>query len=211
MHIEFIDLLRCPNVHEESWLVAAFYKMDGRAVVEGKLGCPVCGAEFLIRDGVAVFGEDDVRRQTLSPDEPASDDTMLAALLDLARPGMLALLSGDFARASEAVAESTGARIIALNSPSRVSGSESVAEVRAVFPIPLAEHSLDGIALDRTHGTATMVAEAARLLRPRGRLAAGAEAALPPHFRELARDAKLVVAEYVGELVTLDSRITGKR
>ncbi len=211
MHLEFIDLLRCPAAHEESSLVAAFYRMDGRVVIEGKLGCPVCGAEYFIRDGVAFFDEDDTTVPDSSLPEPVSDGTMLAAFLDLARPGMMALLAGDLARASVAIAELTGARIIALDSPSPLRGSDSVAEIRASFPIPLAEHSLDGIVLDREHCTAPMLAEAARVLRPRGRLAATAETTLPPHFRELARDAKFVVAEYVGELVALDSRITRKR
>jgi hypothetical protein len=44
MHIEFIDLLRCPNPHEETWLVAALHRMDGRLVIDAKLGCPVCSA-----------------------------------------------------------------------------------------------------------------------------------------------------------------------
>jgi hypothetical protein len=48
-----------------------------------------------------------------------------------------------------------------------------------------------------------MLAEAARLLRARGRLVAVAGATLSPEFRELARDADHVVAEYVGELVSL--------
>ena len=31
-----IDLLRCPREHEETWLVAAFNRMEGRFIVEGK-------------------------------------------------------------------------------------------------------------------------------------------------------------------------------
>jgi uncharacterized protein YbaR (Trm112 family) len=203
MHIEFIDLLRCPNLHEDSWLVAAFYRLDGRSVVEGKLGCPVCGAEFLIQDGVAVF--DDVRPQVqfASPDERASDGTLIAALLDLSRPGMLALLAGECARDAEAVSELTGARIVALNSPGRVFGSDGVAQVRARSPIPLAAQSLNAIALDETHATSTMLAEAARLLRPRGRLLLRGDAELSQQFHELARDSNQVVAELVGELVPL--------
>src|SRR5687768_17771356 len=96
MHIEFIDLLRCPNQHEDSWLVAAFYRMDGRVVVEGKLGCPVCGAEYFIRDGVAVFNEIPAPGHALPDPDP--DGTLLAALLNLERPGMLVLLAGSWAR-----------------------------------------------------------------------------------------------------------------
>lgn len=203
MHIEFIDLLRCPNVHEDSWLVAAFYRMDGRVVIEGKLGCPVCGAEYFIQDGVAVFDGANASLQAAAPDESASDGTMIAALLDLSRPGMLALLAGEWARDAQAVSELTGARIIALNSPGRAFGSDDVAEIRARSPIPLAAQSLNGIALDATHATPAMFTEAARLLRPRGRLLVRGEAELSQQFHELARDSNQVVAEYVGELVPL--------
>lgn len=203
MHIEFIDLLRCPNVHEDSWLVAAFYKLDGRVVVEGKLGCPVCGAEYFIRDGVAIFQEADVTSQNSPGTDAESEATLISALLDLARPGMLALLAGEWARESETVTELTGARIIALNSPSPSHGSDAVAEVRARLPVPLAERSLDGIALDVAHATPGMLAEAARLLRPRGRLVVRGKAQLTERFRELARDNNQVVAEFVGELISL--------
>src|SRR5215211_4533636 len=145
MHIEFIDLLRCPNVHEESWLVAAFYRLDGRVVVQGKLGCPVCGAEYFIQDGVAVFNGVNASLQATAPKESESDGTLIAALLDLSRPGMLVLLAGEWARDAEAVAELTGARIIALNSLARAFGSDDVAQIRARSPIPLAAQSLNGI------------------------------------------------------------------
>jgi uncharacterized protein YbaR (Trm112 family) len=203
MHIEFIDLLRCPNLHEDSWLVAAFYKLDGRAVVEGKLGCPVCGAEYLIDDGVAVFDGSNASVEAAASDETASDGTVIAALLDFSRPGMLALLAGEWARDAQTVSELTGARIIALNSPGRAYGSDDIAEIRAHSPIPLAAQSLNAIALDATHATPTMLIEAARLLRPRGRLLVRGEAQLSQQFHELARDSDQVVAEFVGELISL--------
>jgi hypothetical protein len=202
MHIEFIDKLRCPNAHEESSLVAAFYRMDGRMVVEGKLGCPICGAEFVIRDGVAVF------REATAPQKPPkdgdqSDGTLIAALLDLSRPGLLVLLAGEWTRDSNAVAGLTSARIISLNAPSPGSRSDDVAEIRAAIPVPVVSHSLHGIALDSAHSESTMFAEAARLLRPRGRLVVQGETVLSQDFRELARERGLVVAEYLGDLVAL--------
>ncbi|HYN82976.1 MAG TPA: hypothetical protein VES88_15935 [Gemmatimonadaceae bacterium] len=203
MHIEFIDLLRCPNAHEDSWLVAAFYRMDGRMVVEGKLGCPVCGAEYFIRDGVAVFDEDHGSLHRSPVGDAETDGTEIAALLNLAGPGMLALLAGEWARDAQAVSELTGARIIALNSPSRLSDSDAIAEVHARLPIPIAAHSLDGIAFDAAHATPALLSEAARLLRPRGRLLVRGQARLSDAFHELARDRDQVVAEYVGELVSL--------
>ena len=49
MFVEIIDLLRCPNAHAESWLVAAAARTVGRHIVEGTLGCPVCEAEMEMR------------------------------------------------------------------------------------------------------------------------------------------------------------------
>jgi uncharacterized protein YbaR (Trm112 family) len=205
MHIEFIELLRCPRTHEESWLVAALYRMEGRVVLEAKLGCPVCGAEYPIHDGVAFFDEVGIGDESAldSSTGDGTDPTRIAAFLDLTRRGELALLAGDCGGAAEALADLSGSRIIALNGPSTPTNSQTVGAIRAVPPIPLAEHSLDGIALDQAHSTSQMLSEATRLLRPRGRLVAAAGVSLPPQFRELARDANQVVAEHVGDLVTL--------
>ncbi len=55
MFIELTDHLRCPAPHEEAFLVLVPYEMDGRMVVRGVLGCPICQREFRITHGVAVF------------------------------------------------------------------------------------------------------------------------------------------------------------
>ena len=54
MFVELVDLLRCPRPHEDTWLVAAAEAMSGRHIVRGTLGCPVCEAEYPIRDGVVL-------------------------------------------------------------------------------------------------------------------------------------------------------------
>ena len=205
MHIEFLDLLRCPNPHEETWLVAALHQMDGRLVIEAKLGCPVCGAEYFVRDGIAIFSEEESSDSAIQ--NAAEDDAAMriAAFLDLTGPGKLVLLAGDQAASAETLSALADARVISLNATTNAQPvrAERVAEVRARVPMPLAAKSLDGIALDESHTTPEMLAEAARLLRPRGRLLAAARATLSPEFRELARDADHVIAEYVGELVSL--------
>ncbi|MGH7754012.1 MAG: hypothetical protein ACREN5_14490, partial [Gemmatimonadales bacterium] len=55
MHIEMTELLRCPAGHPEAFLVLATAEMRDRTVRRGAVGCPVCGAEFPIRDGVVDF------------------------------------------------------------------------------------------------------------------------------------------------------------
>ena len=52
MFIELVDALRCPRPHEESWLVLAASRLEARHVLEGTLGCPVCHAQYPIRDGI---------------------------------------------------------------------------------------------------------------------------------------------------------------
>lgn len=215
MHIEFIDLLRCPRPHEESWLIAAFTLMDGRLVIEGKLGCPVCGAEYPITGGVAAFGTsvDSGREGALDESEIAAhersiqsdEDVMrLAAMLGLARPGMLVLLAGTTARASHQLAALGSGRVIKVNAPRHATGdSEAVGSISIGGVIPIASHSVDGIALDATPTSLALLTEVSRVLRPGGRLTAPSSVSLPGALRELARDDLHVVAESVGELVAL--------
>ncbi len=56
MFIELTDHLRCPEDHEEQFLVLLPDRLDGRSVKEGQLGCPVCGRTFAVRDGTVDFG-----------------------------------------------------------------------------------------------------------------------------------------------------------
>ena len=204
MYIEFIDLLRCTEPHEESQLVAALNRVDGRHVIEAKLGCPACGAEFFIRDEVAIFDD-----TAAFPPPILLDDSYamrISAFLDLIAPGKVVLLAGDFARVAASVAASSGARVIVLNSPSPGRLVDDVAEIRASSKIPLASKSLDGVALDESHATPELLTEAARLLKPGGRLYAKSRAALPPQFRELAESENETVAELIGDLVNLKPR-----
>ena len=55
MFIELLDLLRCTNAHEDTWLVASFKTVSNRFVMEGTLGCPTCSAKYSITSGIADF------------------------------------------------------------------------------------------------------------------------------------------------------------
>lgn len=217
MHIEFIDLFRCPRPHEETWLVAAFKRMAGRLVIEGKLGCPVCGAEYPIRNGVAVFGEStgtstephaagDSAETLRHAREAAPDEDVvrLAAMLGLSRPGMLVLLAGTLAPMSHQLSALASARVLTLNSiPAGTDDSETVASIGIGDAIPIASRSVDGIALDAAAGNSALLGEVSRVLKAGGRLVAPASFSLPAGLRKLARDELHVVAESVGELIVL--------
>ena len=47
MHLEVVQALRCPRVHEESWLVARTDRMDARHIEAGR----VAVSHFLQREG----------------------------------------------------------------------------------------------------------------------------------------------------------------
>ncbi len=204
MHIEFIDLFRCPQPHEETWLVAAFSRMEERIVIEGRLGCPICKTEYAIVDGVAVFGETATKQVTGTIPPSAETVTRLAAMLGMLRPGMLVLLTGSLAARSHELSSLVSGRVLVLNPiPALVTESESVGSIRTGSTIPVASRSVDGVALDTATDDAVMLREIVRVLRPGGRLAAPASMSLPAGLRQLARDEQYVVAESVGELVTL--------
>ena len=198
MYIETIDLLRCPRDHEETWLVAAFTEMDGRFVVEGKLGCPICNASYQIVDGVACFSGEVSDAFAPRVDQDAVMRT--AALLNLTRHGAVAVLCGDEANAAEDVSELTQCRVIALNPSSNIEDTERVATVVSVDRIPLGSASVDAIAIG---SCVTLVSDACRVLRPGGRLTANADVALPGELIEIARDDRTVVAESVGPMIPL--------
>ncbi|HEX6576593.1 MAG TPA: hypothetical protein VF042_16615 [Gemmatimonadaceae bacterium] len=197
MYIEMLDLLRCPVEHEETWLVASFHRMDGRFVIEGKLGCPICSAEYEITNGVADFGG---ARQETDRSE-ADDDAVIrtAALLNLTRPGSLAVLCGETAGVANRLAEMTQARIIALNPLTKIEETELVGVVTTAGRIPLASSSVDAIAI----GECNVAADAVRILKPGSRISARATVDLSPWFTVLAKDENDVVAEAKAQIVEL--------
>lgn len=205
MHIELIDLLRCPREHDETWMVAAFTKMEGRFVIEGKLGCPVCSSSYSIVNGTADLRIDSALSQASGDAIPKDPEAAmrLAALLNLTRPGALAILEGDSSAHAHEVSELGQCRVIALNPRSPVKDSERVATVLADTRIPFASSSVYGIALSAVTDFANDIA---RVLQAGGRAVLPADADLPGGLNELARDDRNVVAEFVGPMVSLNRR-----
>jgi len=212
MFIELIDLLRCTRQHEDAWLVAAFTKLDQRFVFEGTLGCHVCGASYPVHDGIVNMrdsGKPDADRfpdtgsvqQVEKLDPPSADDAVrFAALLGLTRPGALIVMEGESALLAPVISEMTESRVIALNPPGGLNETERVALVLSGARIPLAPGSVDGVVAARK---SVVVADAARVLKPGGRLVADASADPGGSFREITRDDRHVVAESIGPLISL--------
>ena len=204
MYIELIDLLRCPKPHDESWLVAAFNRMDGRFVIEGKLGCPVCSSSYPISCGVADFRSEPLSSSVESTSEVISDDLPMrvAGMLGLTRAGAAVVLCGMPAAVAGAIAELANVRVVSAN-PTLVSKeAENVAAVHSEERLPFAAGSIDALMLSDDARGVDMT-EAVRVLKTGGRLVAPANATLAGNLRELARDDRYIVAEFTGPLVGL--------
>src|SRR6476646_1833002 len=118
MHAELVDTLRCLSVHEESWLVAAADETDGRHIMHGLLGCPVCHARYPIAHGVADFSGGGRAPMALDGDATASGNdaaTKLAAMLDLTDPSGYVILVGGWARLGAALREVVPVAVLAVN------------------------------------------------------------------------------------------------
>lgn len=208
MLLDIVDALRCPAEHEESWLVTSAEAWEGRHVVTGKLGCPVCRAEYPIRQGVVDFSsgvaaaggmtrDADGRAATAPSEEDAVAALRLAAQLDLREPGGIVVLSGRYARLVESLATLVEARYVVLNAGEPdAAGVASLIRVGAV--VPLAARSLRAVAVDPAALTSVPIHGVVRTLRPGGRIAAPVALDVPAGVRELARDD----VEWVGESAT---------
>jgi uncharacterized protein YbaR (Trm112 family) len=193
LFIELTEILRCPNDHPESYLVAAPIAMEGRRIVRGVVGCPECKAEFPIVDGVAHFGPrgGDAAR----PPASSYDASALAAFLNLSGPGGYAVLVGAAARLAPAVvAALPGVHFVAVNPPPGVTPADALSVVVAPS-LPFKSASVRAVALGADHAGAAWLAAGARILLPGLRLAVEDERASPDGISELARGGGLFVGE----------------
>ncbi|HYW48953.1 MAG TPA: hypothetical protein VE861_00020 [Gemmatimonadaceae bacterium] len=196
MFTELIDLLRCPNAHEDSWLVATSSRTGSRHILDGKLGCPVCKATFDIIDGEAMFSSAPVLRSAITLDDDAA--FRLAAQLHLVDAPQPIMLTGLWSRAVAPLR-----RIVPLvtmfvgDATSAITLDEKVSTLRLPpSGIPLAAGSLRALALDRAHSGEMHLSEASRVIGTRGRLVVPAATALaPPLWRIIATDTEVTVAE----------------
>jgi uncharacterized protein YbaR (Trm112 family) len=207
MFIELVDALRCPVPHEESWLVAAATRMEARHFVEGTLGCPVCGAEYPIRDGVVDFRRHGGALPPRLPSGDAERAMRLAALLGLSDAQGFAVLVGEWGADAAALATLVELPLLLVDPPEGVTGEAGISVVRSDGLMPLAPGAARAMAVDA--GDAARVASAVRATRPNGRIVAPAAVDVPSDVRELARDGAMWVGEResaASPLITLHVR-----
>ncbi len=197
MFIELIDRLRCVNDHALDWLVASTGELHGRDVTRGILGCPSCKAQFPIARGIVDFARGSAPTPSASPITGVTNEETqrLAALLDLASPGGMVVLTGGWSALAPALAiVADGVQMLAINPVDGLASGDGVSLATAPAGVmPLRPGMARGVALDEAHGPAA--AAAVEALAATGRLLAPATLPLPAGVTELARDARHWVAE----------------
>jgi uncharacterized protein YbaR (Trm112 family) len=204
--IEMLDLLRCVNAHEDTWLVASLKAISNRFVLDGTLGCPVCHAEYPIRKGIADFRIGSGTEQSAwqaSASERGEDLAMrIGAYLNVTEPGAAVVLGGSWTKAAQELSVMTETRVLALNPGEQARESESVGLLRVSREIPLAPASVLGVALDAGF-SAEIMSSALKVVRAGGRIVGPVTIDAPVDLALLARDDMYWVAEKPVEMVPL--------
>ena len=190
MFVPLVDSLRCPNPHDETWLVASIEHTDERDIKRGMLGCPSCFAEYPIVDGIVVFDAAVKRPPFVAPNE--SDATRLAAALDLTDQRMTAVLVGERGAHAPLVRAMSPVQLLLIDPPEGVVSGDGVSIILA-NGAPLAAGSMDAIAIDDSVSD-VVVAKLRAALRGGRRMLGPASRPVPPFLTELARDADVWVA-----------------
>ncbi len=207
MFIELIDLLRCINAHEDTWLVASFKTVSHRFVLEASLGCPSCSAQYPLREGIADFSagtslpscEAERAAASHSREELA---TRAGAYLEATEPGATIALGGVWAYAAQELSEMADVRVLALNAPAEVKESQTVGLLHVGSEIPVAPGSLLGVALDAWF-PAKIVESAVKAVRPGGRVVGPTVVPPPAGLAVLAHDNTYWVAQKAPDVVKL--------
>lgn len=196
MHLELVELLRCPRPHAPGVLVAASDRTSARYVLEGLLGCPECGAEYVIRGGVAYFADAISQTTRAASDTEYSEQALRAAAqLGMTEGRSVFALVGFPARTVLAVRALVPARLLivdpfeleAFGDPSVTLGDAPAGIVRTAGLMPLALGKFDGVAFAALPEP-PLLDQAVALLKSAGRLVAPATCAVPRGMTELVRD-----------------------
>ena len=190
MHIELTEMLRCPEPHEEAFLVMSTGEMLGRMVRSGILGCPVCRKEYPIMKGIVDFSASGMRDagSVAAPEtHPASrishpvDPQTLQALLDLSGPGGYVVLVGSAAGHAVGLAALMGGiHFVGVNPPPDTEELPVLSLVRCDAMIPLRPAVARSVVVGSDRASASWLSEARRVLLRGRRLVIEDEAASVP-------------------------------
>jgi hypothetical protein len=176
--IELAEYLKCPEEHEDAFLVLATGAMKGRAIRYGTLGCPVCQAEYLVVQQAVRFGR---RPAMAAPVRPLPAPDAVQALIGLESPGGYVTLVGSAAGLAHDLAGlMRGVHFICLNAPAGVEPSVTRSLLEATATIPLRASVVRGVVLGEEYARPSWLAEGARVVLRGQRVVACAEGLAPP-------------------------------
>ncbi|MFQ5551607.1 MAG: hypothetical protein ACE5FJ_10270 [Gemmatimonadales bacterium] len=143
MFIELAEHIRCPADHAAAHCVVAPDVIEGRRIVAGTVGCPVCRREYHIAGGRVNCGTQDRQRgggaNAGGDARWTADRDGVPALLGLDSPGGYVVLYGGAALLASALARSMeGIHFVGVNAPSDLEESESLSLIDCRDTVPLA-------------------------------------------------------------------------
>jgi len=207
VHIELTEMLRCPERHEEGFLVLSTGEMLGRMVRSGVLACPKCGREYPVVRGVVQFSGSrepgagsGAAPSTTAPRSPLPapvDAHTLQALLDLSGPGGYVLLLGSAVQHAVGLAGlMSGIHFVGVNAPDDVAELPVLSLLDCGTMIPLRQKVGRAAVVGPDRLGPEWLAEARRVLLPGRRLVIESERiAPPPGLTQLALGHGLFVGE----------------
>src|SRR5688572_11460568 len=170
--------------------------------MDATLGCPVCHAEYIVRDGVTKIGDG----PHVKADAPDADLAMrLAAFLELNDPRRFAILTGRFASQADQLARIVATPLVLVNAPEGTHG-DVAANIVADVVLPFAPGAAHAAAIDESASTA-LAESITRVVCSGGRVVGPATRALPAGVREIVRDDRLWVAEKIAAPVDPTPRL----
>ncbi len=189
MHPAWFDRLRCPEPHATSPLIVAATRRAGADVLDGSLGCPTCGATYVLRDGRVAFGRADPTVVRGPGVIPSDDDVMrLAAQLDLVTPGRAVVLGPAWAEHAPPLAVLVDPLLLLVDPPPGMQVGDGIAAIDGAPRPPLGDGTLHGVALDAALASAGGADAWVAAVRGGGRVVGPAGMPVPAGVRELARD-----------------------
>lgn len=186
-----MEALRCPRPHQETVLVASASRTVARHVVDGVLGCPVCGAEFEVSSGVVHI---DAPVHPTPAEKPSAEIAMrLAAFLELTDARGFALLCGRWGAHADEILRLSETPLVLVNPP-RGDAADVAGVLLVRDAMPFAAGAARAAAVD-TNASTALVRSVVRAVRPGGRVIGPTAVALPEGVTELVRDEQVWVAE----------------
>jgi uncharacterized protein YbaR (Trm112 family) len=206
MYLVLTDVLTCPRCGPEQGLIVLTDRMEGRRILEGALGCPICESKYPIHGGLADLRTMD-QAPGPEPEKPGSESDAMryAALLGIEQgPAIVVMLGVTNEAATEVAAIVRGLEIVTVASEA-VDGVEQsgVSRLLAHGALPLRGSSVRA-ALIETGVFEGIARDVVRVLAIGGRLVFPAG---QPWFEELVEGGVLrVLAQDASHVVTVRVR-----